>query len=277
MNSFWVGALSTEHLQIPIQDLPRSLDGFRVAHLTDFHFDGFRLSPALLAEAIAAVNAAEPDLIALTGDYVTHEPEVIHRLIPFLQNLKHRDGIYAVLGNHDLLRPHSRSVITKALQNGGVSVLWDDVQFLHQGAIAVVGLQDYWSPRFNPAPVMANIPEHLPRIVLSHNPDSAQSLRKWRVDLQLSGHTHGGQIVIPGIGPVVNGLKLLRRNSPPAGKKLLKTLTKNCDKIVQNWDWSQGLHRIDSNLLYVNRGLGTYLPGRFFCPPEVTILTLMSW
>lgn len=277
MNSFWVGSLSTEHLKIPIRDLPRTLDGLRIAHLTDFHFDGSRLSPTLLAEAIAVVNAAAPDLIALTGDYVTDEPEVIHNLVPFLKTLTPRDGIYAVLGNHDLLRPHSQAVITQALQSSGIAVLWDEVHYLHGGAMAVVGLRDYWSPQFNPAPIMATIPDHLPRLVLSHNPDSARSLRKWRVDLQLSGHTHGGQIIIPGIGPAVNGLKLLRQSSPPSTKKLLRTLTKNCDKIIQNWDWCQGLHRVDANLLYVNRGLGTYRPGRLFCPPEVTLLTLMSW
>jgi uncharacterized protein len=277
MNTLLTGALSLERLQIPIRNLPRSLDGCKIAHLTDFHFDGTRLSPSLLAEAIAWVNASTPDLIALTGDYVTDDPAHIHNLIPFLQDLKCNSGIYAVLGNHDLCLSNSQSVITNALQHAGITVLWDEVNYLYDGAIAMIGLRDYWSPRFNPAPVMASIPEQMPRIVLSHNPDSAKSLRKWRVDLQLSGHTHGGQIVIPGIGPAVNGLRVLRKSSSPLLKKALKSMTQNCDKIVQNWNWAEGLHTVGTNLLYVNRGLGTYFPGRLFCPPEVTILTLVSW
>jgi predicted MPP superfamily phosphohydrolase len=277
MNPLFTGALSLERLQIPIRNLPRSLDGCKIAHLTDFHFDGTRLSPSLLAEAIASVNAASPDLIALTGDYVTDDPEHIHNLIPFLKDLQCRNGIFAVLGNHDLCLSNSQLVITNALEQAGINVLWDGVTYLYDDAIAVIGLRDYWSPRFNPAPVMENIPEHLPRIVLSHNPDSAKSLRKWRVDLQLSGHTHGGQVVIPGIGPAVNGLRMLRKSSSPPLKKVLQSITQNCDKIVQNWHWSEGLHSIGTNLLYVNRGLGTYFPGRLFCPPEVTILTLVRW
>lgn len=82
----------------------------------------------------------------------------------------------------------------------GIHVLWDQVAYPLGPELALIGLRDYWSPRFNPAPVMVQVPQEIPRIVLSHNPDSARTLKQWRVDLQLSGHTHGGQIVLPGWG-----------------------------------------------------------------------------
>ena len=121
---------------------------------------------------------------------------------------------------------------------------------------------------------MRQIPPHTPRIVLSHNPDSARVLKRWRVDLQLSGHTHGGQVVIPKLGPVVTGIKQIRQRTAKPLRKWITLLTGNQDKVVQHWEWSQGLHRVNDNLLYVNRGLGTFLPGRLCCPPEVTVITL---
>ena len=122
---------------------------------------------------------------------------------------------------------------------------------------------------------MNQLNSELPRIVLSRNPDTAKVLQQWRVDLQLSGHTHGGQIVIPGIGPAVIGLKAIRRRIPKPVRRLIPFLRKDCNKVVRHWEWAQGWHQVGRNQLYVNRGLGTYWPGRFFCPPEVTIITLV--
>ncbi|MCG9893327.1 MAG: metallophosphoesterase [Thermosynechococcaceae cyanobacterium MS004] len=277
MNHLLVGSLSVEEITVPVRDLPRHLDGLKMVQLSDFHFDGVRLSPQLLEEAIALTNAAHPDLIVLTGDYVTDTPSPIHELTKYLSTLQSRLGTYAVLGNHDLYQPLSRSTITRALTGVGIRVLWDEVVYPCGEDLALVGLRDYWSPQFNPHPVMAQISSQTPRIVLSHNPDSANTLQNHRVDLQLSGHTHGGQIILPGYGPMVRGLRTIRKNSHKSVQHWLKPLTKNCDKIVQYWDWAQGLHRVGNNLLYVNRGLGTHHPGRLFCPPEVTILQLKAW
>ena len=276
MNHLLVGALSIEDIKVPIRDLPQHLDGLTLVQLSDFHFDGVRLSPQLLEEAIAATNAVQPDLIVLTGDYVTDDPSPIHGLAQYLTGLKSRLGTYAVMGNHDLCQPSSRATITRALTEVGIRVLWDEVVYPCNG-LAFVGLRDYWSPQFNPHPVMAQVSAETPRIVLSHNPDSAKTLQQWRVDLQLSGHTHGGQVILPGYGPAVVGLKKLRKSSHKSVQRWLKPLTKNCDKVVQYWDWAQGLHRVGNNLLYVNRGLGTHSPGRFFCPPEVTVIRLQAW
>ncbi|WP_404787131.1 metallophosphoesterase [Altericista sp. CCNU0014] len=271
------GMLSVERIKIPIRDLPARLDGLTLVQLSDFHFDGVRLSVQLLEEAIAAANAAHPDAVLLTGDYVTEEPHPIYGLAQHLKSLKSNLGTYAILGNHDLCQPTSRRVVTHAMTEVGIRVLWDEIVYPFGEDLALVGLRDYWSPRFNPQPVLARVPERIPRIVLSHNPDSAKTLQQWRVDLQLSGHTHGGEVVLPGFGPAVVGLKQIRKHSHKSLHRWMKPLTKNCDKVVQNWDWAQGLHRVGENVLYVNRGLGTHLPGRLFCPPEVTVIVLQAW
>lgn len=271
------GTLSVEQVKIPIRGLPTQLDGLKFVLLSDFHFDGVRLSEQLLEEAITVTNAVHADAIFLTGDYVTDDPRPIYPLAQHLKTLKSEWGCYAILGNHDLCQPDSQKVVTHAMTEVGIRVLWDETVYPFGAGLALVGLRDYWSPRFNPKPVMDQVPAQTPRIVLSHNPDSAKPLQQWRVDLQLSGHTHGGEVVLPGFGPVVTGLKRIRKHSSPSVQRWMKPLTKNCDKVVQNWDWAQGLHRVGENLLYVNRGLGTHLPGRFFCPPEVTIITLCAW
>jgi uncharacterized protein len=140
-----------------------------------------------------------------------------------------------------------------------------------------VGLPDYWHREFRAGAVLEDLDEALPRIVLSHNPDSAEDLRSWRIDLQLSGHTHGGQIYLPGIGTLA-GVVSREFDRIPAAIKERFPLLGTTKRVVRNWDWARGLHRIDRgatpNLLYVNRGLGTYPPGRLFCPPEVTAITL---
>jgi hypothetical protein len=137
-----------------------------------------------------------------------------------------------------------------------------------------VGLADFWSREFNPSSVLDGLDPNLPRLVLSHNPDTAERLRAWRVDLQLSGHTHGGQIYIPGIGIVPTWAQTIRPKIPRWIRRFIPYLRSECIKVVRHWEWAQGLHHVGSNRLYVNRGLGTFPPGRFLCPPELAVITL---
>ncbi|BAY10629.1 metallophosphoesterase [Calothrix sp. NIES-2098] len=269
------GPLSTEKLTVKIADLPASLQGKKLVQMSDFHYDGLRLSDAMLEKAIAVSNQAEPDLVVLTGDYVTASPKPIHDLALRLKNLRSRAGIYAVLGNHDICYKHSRAEITEALNKIGVRVLWNEIAYPFGKELPLVGLADSYSREFHPVTVMNQLDTATPRIVLSHNPDTAEILQAWRVDLQLSGHTHGGQVVIPGLGTGVIYYQKIVRKIPVKIRRRIPYL-RNDYSFIRHWEWAQGLHYLGKNQLYINRGLGTYLPGRLFCPPEVTVMTLQS-
>lgn len=275
MHWLLTGQLQVDRLELPIADLPAHLNGTKLVQLSDFHWDGLRLSQALLEEAISASNREVPDLIVLTGDFVTTDPEPIHELTQYLKRLQSRHGIYAILGNHDLYYRSSRSRITQALEQAGIPVLWNQIVYPLGKPLALVGLAEFRSPDFHPDRLLPTLPSTHPRIVLSHNPETARILQAWRVDLQLSGHTHGGQLVIPGLGNLAALASKGYRRIPHRLMQVCPWL-KAYRRLLKNWDWASGLHPVGSNLLYVNRGLGTYLPGRLFCPPEVTVFTLRS-
>lgn len=117
---------------------------------------------------------------------------------------------------------------------------------------------------------------------MSHNPDSAALLRKYKVNLQLSGHTHGGQICLPFIGPIIPlYYKMMRFIIPRSFFRLVPF--KKFYSVVKKWEWCEGFHKIsridkenEFNYLYVNKGLASHPPARLFCPPEITIFILKN-
>jgi predicted MPP superfamily phosphohydrolase len=275
MHKLLTGSLSTEKLTVKIPNLPLSLAGLKLVQMSDFHYDNDLLSEKMLTEAIAVSNATKPDLVILTGDYVNTIAKPIHQLALRLKNLESRYGVYAILGNHDIYYPTSKSEITNALTNVGINVLWNQIAYPVGEKLPLVGLADFYAKEFNPEAIMNKLDSTTPRIVLSHHPDTAEILKKWRVDLQLSGHSHGGQIVIPGLGPAMIYYAKIVKKIPKKIRRKLPFLRKT-HSILRHWQWSQGLHKVGNNQLYVNRGLGTYFPGRLFCPPEVTIIILKT-
>lgn len=276
MRPLFTGPLTIETVTVPIRDLPSRLEGCRIVQLSDFHYDGQRLSVGLLKQVVDWVNDLAPDLIALTGDYVTSDRAPIFTLVSYLSQMKSRYGTVAVLGNHDNITLGGRQTILRSLRQAGICTLWNSIAYPLGDDLPVVGLADFWSRDFHAVPMLDALSPTRPRLVLSHNPDSAAFLAPQRVDLQLSGHTHGGQIVLPGLGPVPALTQSLRLSAIARLPFDLPYLNRNCLKVLRHWEWASGLHAIGHNQLYVNRGLGTYAPGRLGCPPEITVVELVA-
>jgi len=190
-----------------------------------------------------------PDLICLTGDFITADADHLQPLTPLLEQLHAPLGVYAVLGNHDYWS--SVGVVIEQLQAAGVRVLRNEAVRLEQANVPLwlLGVDDVWENQQDLATTRANIPPDECQIALVHEPDYADEVAATGVDLQLSGHSHGGQIRLPGIGALV--LPRWARKYPI------------------------GLQRVGTMWIYTNRGLGViYPPIRFNCRPEVTLLTL---
>jgi hypothetical protein len=207
------------------------------------------------------VNGLRPDLVVLTGDFVTVQDfgwnhdrgsaDVIDPCANLLAQLSSPLGSLAVLGNHDVLSDHER--IVRALETRGIAVLRNrSVAFARAGVrLWFAGTDDVLEGHANLQLTLEGIPPEEPVILLAHEPDFAVHAARFPVDLQLSGHSHGGQIRLPLLGaPVL----------PP---------------LARRYPW--GLHRIGGLTLYTNVGIGTIaLPVRFLCPPEITLITLRA-
>lgn len=276
MHSLLTGPLTTERVTISLQELPLRLHGTTLVQLSDFHFDGRSLSKELLMEAIAQCNNISPDLIVLTGDYVTRNSDDIFRLTTYLQHLKSRLGVYAILGNHDSRTASMRLTVREALDRVGIVSLWNEIAYPFGKNLPIVGLADLLSQYWKTEELLTQLSPQTPRIVLAHNPDTLARVQALRADLILSGHTHGGQVALPGMGTVPGLLMKVAPLIPSTLRSRIPFLRKDCDRLFKHWEWASGLHSLGANQLYVNRGLGTYLPGRFLCPPELTVITLVT-
>jgi uncharacterized protein len=247
-------------IEIPLSRLPESWDGVRIAQVSDFHYDE-HFSVVPIRKAIDIVNGLDADLAVLTGDFVTvplfkkylggskRAARFIEPCANLLAQVHARRGVLAILGNHDAgSDPHR---ITEALQAKGITVLRNrSIPFEHGGRrLWLAGLDDVLERQSDLELTLRPVPKTEPVVLLAHEPDCADSISHYQVDLQLSGHSHGGQVRFPLIGaPYL----------PPLGRK-----------------YPRGLHRIRGLTLYTNIGIGTIrLPVRFLCPPEVTLITL---
>lgn len=245
----WV---DTNHITIPFSGLPREFDGYRLVQISDFHL-GTWLTRDYLLDAVRQVNLQKPDLIAITGDFVTYQPEqFMDDLNAGVSRLSARDGSVAILGNHDHWT--DPELICKCLERSGVSVLANAIFPVQRGAatLFVAGLDDVMVEKDDISQILSEIPVDKKAILLAHEPDFAEiSSRTSRFALQLSGHAHGGQIILPSRGPLY---------LPNHARK-----------------YPTGLYNVDGMPLYSNSGLGTAeLQFRYNSRPEIAVFTLKS-
>lgn len=241
--------LGLERLELPIRGLHPSLDGFRIVQLTDIHLSKL-VKASFAQEAVDLANSLQPDLTVLTGDYVWHNVEAIFELAPILAGLNARHGVYAIMGNHELWE--GVEVVKTALREVRLPYLINQGVTISQGAgnLYLAGLDDGWSGQPDLDATLVGAPTDAPVILLLHEPDLADDYAHYpNMALQLSGHSHGGQVRLPGIGaPIL----------PKLGRK-----------------YDMGLYKVGEMWLYTSRGVGvTNEPIRFNCPPEVTEFTL---
>jgi len=243
--------LSVERIKVPIAKLHSALEGLRIVHMSDFHLHPFTQIDEV-RKAVQKANQLKPDLVLLTGDYVLDRADSIFELAPVLAGLDAKYGVYSCLGNHDLWT--DAGVVQSGLKEAGLPLLKNRGVALNVGRtmVYVAGLDDGWSGRPDLEAALHEAPAGAPVILLHHEPDFADSNAKdERVSLQLSGHSHGGQVRLPAVGAFV---------TPEYGR---------------NYD--MGLYRIKEMWLYTNRGIGVIAPPvRFNCRPEVTVITLTS-
>jgi len=259
----WV-EVSRVRLKLP--RLPDAFSGLRIAQLSDIHI-GPWMTLEKVREILSAVVEQSPDVLALTGDFVLTYSRMgksyraeLEELSQAIRQLSDRFLVVAVLGNHDVM--YNSFEVQDALQKGGAHVLVNSVHTLERGAARfhLAGLDDIYRGRPDLNKVLDSFPSDECAMLLVHEPDFADtSAETGRFDLQISGHSHGGQIVLPFVGPPI---------LPKYGQKYPSGLYQ-----VSTGSTYQG----GKMFQYTNRGVGMTFPAvRFNCRPEITLFTLES-
>lgn len=241
--------LRVTRVSVPFPNLPPGFEGLRIAQLTDLHH-GPTVTLDFVQRAVDMANGLEPDLAALTGDYVYRGTEYIPPCIRVLGGLRAPLGVFAVLGNHD--HWHGASLTREWMARVGIADLTNAAMAIQRGndRLWVAGVGDLWEDTQRLDYALAGAPANAPVLLLSHNPDYAHLLTDRRVGLMLSGHTHGGQVNLPLFGPPILPLRYGRK-------------------------YAVGLVRDDWKQVFISRGVGTIIPAiRFRCRPEVALITL---
>ena len=238
-------------LKINISGLPPVFQGYRIVHVSDIHY-GQWISADRLKGVVCLINQQEPDLVAITGDFVSYSGSNVEDLIPALKEIHARDATVAVLGNHDYWLGANR--IRSILSESKIIELNNDVYKVNRGGFAlhVAGVDTITLKKNNLNKVLQKLPPNGPAILLAHEPDFADiSAETERFSLQLSGHSHGGQFVIPKLG------------TPFRGDGFRK--------------YPLGKYKVGKMILYTNPGIGTNgFWIRINCPPEITIIDLQT-
>ncbi len=266
----------TVYATVPIPDLPKAFDGYQIGFLSDIHLS--ICSPTgRLEQALALLNAEHPDLVLLGGDFIWIPDSIVSQAALSLQarypcfhhyrsvantlystlakhfkQIQCRDGIFGVLGNHDGWQAPQTCI--DGLREGNVTILKNEWVEIARGnhKLTLIGFDDYWTGMPAIPDVSQGKTDNEVRLLLAHNPDYLSALlrrTKFSFDLGLAGHTHGGQIKLPALGPISYNVY-----DPLFGEGLV---------------WFQRAH------VYTTRGIGeVVVPVRVNCPPEVSILRL---
>jgi hypothetical protein len=247
-----------ERREIRLSRLPESFAGFRIAQISDIHYGPY-MTQARVRRAMRMAQEFHPNIVVLTGDFVSHplaEPngpagaryaEPCADVFAAWKDVP----IVAVLGNHDWW--NGAETVAQALIERGIKVLRNDSYAVERGRdrLWIAGIDDAYEKKSDMKKTLARVPDAEATVLLAHEPDFADYAAKFPVDLQLSGHSHGGQVCVPGVGPIV---------LPVLGQK-----------------YHTGLNRVGRLQVYTSRGLGVIDPPvRLNCPPEVTLITLMK-
>jgi hypothetical protein len=260
--AFYAGEIARHEIEIIertifLARLPDSFAGLKIVQISDFHFEEYT-EATFLEAVVRQVNALHPDLVLLTGDFISSGPlprSVSRRLVYHCAELLKQIACpqrYAILGNHDALV--GARVVIDALTTHNIPVLVDSSLPLERSGqrLWLAGTKDalVQRPDLTATLPTARDTKKEPLILLTHEPDFADHAIGRQVDLMLSGHTHGGQILFPFLPPLL---------LPEMGTQYV-----------------HGLFKLpDGMQLYVNRGIGAVtLPFRFRCPPEITVITL---
>ncbi|CAN5900128.1 metallophosphoesterase [soil metagenome] len=223
----------------------------RVVSLTDFHFDPL-YETGYLEECVRKANALNPDVVLLTGDYISKTSDRIKDLAEVLGGLQAKVGIFACLGNHDFWDDPFE--VRRSLRLKGIEVLMDQHTRVScgDGQLLIAGLNSAWSGSPNWGRVASGFKTQDRALVLMHEPDFADQLaHDERAVMQFSGHTHGGQIRLPFLGALC---------LPSWGK-----------------NYQAGFYDVKNLKLHVNRGIGTvHYHVRFFCPPEISCFEIVN-
>lgn len=225
----------------------------RIVQFSDVHL-GPHYKVKDFQKVVHKINDLMPDIIIFTGDLLDN-PKTFNEeegTTKLLSELKAKYGVYAVFGNHDH-GSNGTKLYTKIMKNAGVTLLKNNHKLitLPDGQqIAVIGIDDIVLSKPQLEEAFKGVPQKAYRLFVSHAPDVAEKALKYQPDLQLSGHTHGGQVRLPIVGAPF---------TPPYGEKYIK-----------------GLYSVEGKMpLYVNVGIGTsQLPYRFLCPPTITVLSI---
>lgn len=239
--------IEIKNISINVHALPKRFEGMTIAQLSDIHHCKY-VSREFIKNCVRKVNALSPDIVALTGDFVYGSKEFISSVAEELSELKAKEGVFAVLGNHD-----NKDETTGALAEKGIRVLINEHIPLYRKKdyLFIAGVDDLWAGKLNIETTL-NGTDDKPKLLLCHNPDAIEKIKHTNVDFVMAGHTHGGQVCLPLYGPPVVYSKFGAR-------------------------YASGLFHEGKTIMYVNKGIGvSNFPIRFFARPEITLFTLQN-